>query len=70
MRMILEFISTVKGARSGVVDCGTMLQAGKSRVRFPTRYFFSTCLFLSAAQGPGATKPVIELSTRNHPGVG
>jgi hypothetical protein len=58
------------GARGGVVGWGTMLQAGRSRVRFPMRP-----LDISIWPNPssrtmvlGLTQPLTEMSTRNLPG--
>jgi hypothetical protein len=53
-----------------VVCCGTMLQAGRSRVRFSIRSFdFSFDLILPAAiWALGSTQPLPEMSLMNLPG--
>jgi hypothetical protein len=54
-RTILVAIVTHEGllTRGSVVSCATMLQAGRSRVRFPMRSLdFSTYLFLPAILWP------------------
>jgi hypothetical protein len=54
------------GARSGAVDWGTALQAGRSRVRFP---MVSLEFFIDNPSGRtmalGSTQPLTEMSTRN-----
>jgi hypothetical protein len=49
-----------RGSRGGAVSCGTALQAGRSRVRFPICHWnFSLTLFFRS------TQPLTEMSTRN-----
>jgi hypothetical protein len=57
-------------ARGSVVGCGTMLQAGRSRVRFPMRSlrFFIWPHSSSPTTAPGSTQPLTKMSTRNLPG--
>jgi hypothetical protein len=53
----------IKGARGNVVDWGTMIQARRSRVRFPMsslNFLFDLSLW--------STQPLTEMSTRNLPG--
>jgi hypothetical protein len=55
------------GARDSVVDLGTTLQVGRSRVRFPMRLLgISIDLILLAT--PGSTQSLTEMCTRNLPG--
>jgi hypothetical protein len=58
------------GARGSVVDWGTILQVGRSRVRFPMRLLdISIGLILPVALWPwGSTQSLIEMNTRNFPG--
>jgi hypothetical protein len=56
-------------ARGSVVGWGTMLQAGKSRVRDPMRWIFS--IWPNPSSRPmtlGSTQPLTEMRTRNLPG--
>jgi hypothetical protein len=61
MNVILQIANEV--ARGSVVGWGTMLQAGRSRVRFPMR-----SLDCSRTMALGSTQPLKEMSTRNLPG--
>jgi hypothetical protein len=58
------------GAPCSVVGLGSMLQAGRSRIRFPVRSLdFTIDLILPAALWPlGSTQPLTEMSTSNLPG--
>jgi hypothetical protein len=57
-----NWMYAVLGACSYVDSYGAMLQAGRSRVGFPTR----SMNFVNMALG--LTRPVTEMSTRNRPG--
>jgi hypothetical protein len=59
------FLST---ARDSVVDWDTMLQAGRSRVRAPMRYFLNLYNLSSRTIGLWSTQPLTELSARKLPG--
>ena len=55
-----------RGARGGAVSSGTVLQAGRSRVRFPMmslEFFIDNSSGRTMALGP--TQPLKEMSTRN-----
>jgi hypothetical protein len=53
-----------------IIEGGTMLQAGRSRVRVPIRCFFFNLLnFSSHTMVLGSTQPLSEMSTRKLPGV-
>jgi hypothetical protein len=57
------------GARGSVVGWGTMLQAGRSRVRVPMRWiFFNLPNSSSRTMALGSTQPLTEMSTRKIPG--
>jgi hypothetical protein len=57
------------GARGSVVGWGTMLQAGRSRIRVPMRWiFFNWPNPSSRTMALGSTQPLTEMSTRNIPG--
>jgi hypothetical protein len=58
------------GARSIVVGWGTMLQIGRSLVRFPIRSldFFNLSNPSNRTMAPGSTQPLTEMSIRYLPG--
>jgi hypothetical protein len=71
LRIFVNFyLHTGKGARGGVVGWGTMLQAGRSRVRFSMWSLdsFNWPNPSSRNMTPGSTLPLTEMSTRNLPG--
>jgi hypothetical protein len=59
-----------KGTRGSVVGWGTILQAGRSRFRFPMRLldFFNLPNLSSRIMAQGSTQPLTEMSTRKIPG--
>jgi hypothetical protein len=63
--VILGYDITVVGERGGVVAWGTMLQAGRSRVRI---WIFQSTNPSSRPMVLRSTQPLTEMSTRNHPG--
>jgi hypothetical protein len=74
-RLFLYLLKRLKShlrARGSVVGWGTMLQAGRSRIRFPIRSLgFSFGRIIPAALWLwGSTPPLTEVSTRNLPGGG
>jgi hypothetical protein len=63
--------TVLDGPRGSIVGWGTMLQAGKSRVRFPMRsldFFFNLPNHSSRTIALKSTQPLTEMSTRNFPG--
>jgi hypothetical protein len=70
---IIYSMKSIMGARGSVVDWGTMLQAGRPRVRFPVRsldFFFNWPNTSSHTMDLVSTQPLAEMSTRNLPGGG
>jgi hypothetical protein len=52
-----------------IYNCDTFLQVGRSRIRGPMRWIFSTDLIPSSRiMALGSTQPLTEMSTRNLPG--
>jgi hypothetical protein len=65
----IDLFLWVPGARSSVVDWGTMLKAGRSPVRVPDEVdFFNLLNPSSRTMALGSTQPLREMSTRNFPG--
>jgi hypothetical protein len=73
----LLFLATViivmmqkTGVRGSVVGRGTMLQAGKSRVRFSMSSvdFLINQILPPASMTLGSTQRLTEMNTKNHPG--
>jgi hypothetical protein len=61
----------IEGARGSVVGWGTMLQAGRSRVRDPIKsIFFSLLNPSNRTVARGSTQPLTEMSIRNFSGGG
>jgi hypothetical protein len=69
--VIQPYHSTQSGSRGRVVGWGTMLQAGRSRVRFPmsSLQFFSWPNPSSNIVAMGSTQRLTEMGTRNLSGV-
>jgi hypothetical protein len=69
---IIHHISYYCGACGGVFGWGTMLQAGKSRVRIPMRwnFFFNLPNPSNRTMVLVSTQPLTNMSTRNLPGGG
>jgi hypothetical protein len=57
-------------ANGDIIGWGIMLQAARSRIRFPMRSleFFNVYNPSSRTMAPGSTQPLTEMSTRNFPG--
>jgi hypothetical protein len=69
--LFCRFISClISGARGSVVGWGTVLQAGRSRVRFSMTSldFYNWPNPSSRPMAVGSTQPLTEMSTRNLPG--
>jgi hypothetical protein len=68
LRTIRRYVPTLEaGARGSVVGWGTTLQAGRSRIRFPTRWLDFTIHFNPSSRTMvlNSTQPLTEISTRN-----
>jgi hypothetical protein len=67
----ISYEHLISGARGSVVRWGTVLQAGRSRVRFTMRSldFFNLPNPSSRTMALESTQPRTEMSTRNLPGV-
>jgi hypothetical protein len=69
VKSFYSFSYFISGTRGSVVGWGTMLQAGRSRVRVPMRWiFFNWPNSSSGIMALGSTQPLAEMSTRNLPG--
>jgi hypothetical protein len=68
-QIVLFYTSTITARGSGV-GWGTMLQAGRSRVRVPMRWiFFNWPNPSSRTMALGSTQPLTEMSTKKSPRV-
>jgi hypothetical protein len=56
------------GARGRVVGCGTIIKAGRSRVRVPMWWIFNLFNPSSRTMAQGLAQPLTEMSTRKLPG--
>jgi hypothetical protein len=68
LRLLIRFVLKLEGARGSVVGWWTMLQAGRSRDRVPTRSLEFLPNPSSRTMALGSTRPLKEMSTRNLPG--
>jgi hypothetical protein len=65
---IFSFLEWDEWARGSVAGWGTMLQAGRSRVRIPMKWIFQLPNSSSCAMALGSTQPLMDINTRNLPG--
>jgi hypothetical protein len=65
----MDLSGIILSRRGSVVDWGTMLQAGRSRVRVSMRWiFFNWPNPSSRTMALGSTQPLTKMSIRNLPG--
>jgi hypothetical protein len=57
------------GEYNSVLGCGTMLQAGRSRIQFPMDFSIDFINHSSCTMALGLIQPLTEMITRNLPGV-